>query len=198
MHSYSGISSTVLIKLLYLPVCSLCLPLWFLSFALSRCLQGVWHHWYQMSLGRGGKVERLTVWMNSSRTWRTQRCPERKRQGTRRETSWVRNSCLCIFLLDSFVESHKRNQFSLLFQRPHIICFSCSLQNCGKTPFEEPYRVWQKTKAVKNDSKVRNTMSLVAEAMQKHQTLPLDHLKSSGGLGQRQKFSSWLYRTDIT
>lgn len=56
-------------------------------------------------------MERLTVWLNSLRTWRTQRCPERKQQDTHREMLWVSNTCLCIFLLYFICEKVKTDFF---------------------------------------------------------------------------------------
>lgn len=118
MENYSGIiirrgivlAVTHLTELKYCILLTLC----FLSFSLSRCLQGVWHRWSQTSWGRGGKVERLTVWMSSSKIWRIQRCPERRLQGTSRGTSWVRNGFLWTVMPDVFVETHSRNSMDIL------------------------------------------------------------------------------------
>lgn len=42
-----------------------------------RCSRAAWRPWCLMSSGRDERAAKQTVWMSSSRSWRTQRCQEK-------------------------------------------------------------------------------------------------------------------------
>lgn len=86
-----------------------------------RCSHAAWHLWCQTRWGRGERAAKQTVWMSSSKSWRTQRCPERR--------SWVSTEML---LVSCAVRVERRSYPSSASQTCHVISYwvrLCSLSH---------------------------------------------------------------------